>query len=157
MRRPVFRGGPGSSRAAAGDCCNEATLMPASAREDRRPVLNRLDALSVGAFVLFALLLGVYWFHQVLRGDEYARLAENNKQRSVPITAPRGFIMDRNGAVLAENEPAFTLLLYRRDTKDLKASLLFVSQLLSRPFEDLQHRVERDRSYLDFVPVVLQE
>ena len=131
--------------------------MPATAREDRRPVLNRLDALSVGAFVLFALLLGVYWFHQVLRGGEYARLAENNKQRSVPITAPRGFIMDRNGAVLAENEPAFTLLLYRRDTKDLKASLLFVSRLLNRSFDDLNHRVERDRSYLDFVPVVLQE
>ncbi|MEO6326097.1 MAG: penicillin-binding protein 2 [Thermoanaerobaculia bacterium] len=131
--------------------------MPASAREDRRPVLNRLDALSVGALVFFALLLGIYWFHQVLRGGEYARLAENNKQRSVPITAPRGFIMDRHGAVLAENEPAFTLLLYRRDTKDLAASLLFVSQLLNRPVEDLKHRVERDRSYLDFVPVVLQE
>lgn len=131
--------------------------MPASAREDRRPVLNRLDALSVGAFIVFGLLLGVYWFHQVLRGGEYSRMAENNKQRSVPITAPRGFIMDRNGAVLAENEPAFTLLLYRRDTKDLASSLKFVAQLFNRSFDELKKRVDRDRSYFDFVPVVLQE
>ena len=75
----------------------------------------------------------------------------------MPVTAPRGFILDRNGVVLAENEPSFTLLLYRRETKDLDASLRFVADLFNRPFDELKRRVERDRSYYDFVPVVLQE
>src|SRR5438105_3717472 len=103
--------------------------MPASAREDRRPVLLRIDRLALGAWIVFAGVLGVYWVHQVLHGDEYAKQAENNRQRSVPITAPRGFILDKNGTVLAENEPAFTLLLYRRDTKDLDGSLRFLAGL----------------------------
>src|SRR5262245_55791761 len=103
--------------------------MSGTAREDRRPVLVRVDRLAIGAWIVFASLLGVYWNHQVLHGDEYTRQAENNRLRSVPITAPRGFILDRSGAVLAENEPAFALLLYRRDTKDLAASLRFLASL----------------------------
>jgi penicillin-binding protein 2 len=131
--------------------------MPASAREDRRPLLRRIDRLAVAAFTLLAVLLGVYWFHQVLRGDDYARQAENNRQRSVPINASRGFILDRNGRVLAENEPSFTLLLYRRETKDVDASLRFVSALLGRELEDLRHRADRSRTSYDFVPVVLDD
>jgi penicillin-binding protein 2 len=131
--------------------------VPASAREDRRPVLLRIDRIAASAWVLFALLMGVYWFHQVIHGDEYAKQAESNRQRSVPITAPRGFILDRSGTVLAENEPAFTLLLYRRDTKDLDGSLRFLSDLFGRSLEDLKKRVERDRAVYDFVPVVIQE
>jgi penicillin-binding protein 2 len=131
--------------------------MPASAREDRRPVLTRIDVALRIVWAVLGLLAGVYWVHQVLRGEEYERQAENNRLRKVPVTAPRGFILDRNGAVLAENEPSFTLLLYRRETKDLEASLRFVGELLNRPFDELRRRVERDRSYYDFVPVVLQE
>ncbi len=131
--------------------------MPASAREDRRPVLSRVDLAMRITWGLLGLLAGVYWVHQVLRGEEYERQAENNRLRKVPVTAPRGFILDRNGVVLAENEPSFTLLLYRRETKDLDASLRFVAELFNRPLDELKRRVERDRSYYDFVPVVLQE
>ena len=131
--------------------------MPSSAREDRRPLLRRIDRLAVGAFSLLALLLGIYWVHQVLRRDEYARQAENNRQRSVPISASRGFILDRNGKLLAENEPSFTLLLYKRETRDVEASLRFVAGLLDRPLEELQRRLERSRTSYDFVPVVLDD
>ncbi len=131
--------------------------MTTSAREDRRPVLGRIDLVMRGLWAVLGLLAGVYWVHQVLRGEDYERQAENNRMRKVPVTAPRGFILDRNGVVLAENEPSFTLLLYRRETKDLDASLRFVADLFNRPFDELKRRVERDRSYYDFVPVVLQE
>ncbi len=77
--------------------------MPASAREDRRPVLARIDGLGRAAWILLGVLVGVYWVQQVLRGEEFARQAENNRMRSVPVTAPRGFILDRKGVVLAEN------------------------------------------------------
>ncbi|KAA0252050.1 MAG: penicillin-binding protein 2 [Acidobacteria bacterium] len=131
--------------------------MPASAREDRRPVLFRIEALGAGAWAVFIGLLVVYWVHQVLRGDEYARQAENNRLRSVPIVAPRGFILDRNGTPLAENEPSFSLLLYRRETKDLDASLRFAAGLLGREADELRRRVERDRAAYDFVPIVLED
>ena len=132
-------------------------MSSASAREDRRPLLVRIDRIAVGAWILLAILAGVYWIHQILRGEEYARQAEDNRLRSVPVTAPRGFILDRSGTVLAENEPAFTLLLYRKETKDLDRSIRFVAGLLDRSFEELKRRAERDRSSYDFVPVVLED
>ncbi|MFI5181384.1 MAG: penicillin-binding protein 2 [Thermoanaerobaculia bacterium] len=128
-----------------------------NAREDRRPLLVRIDRATAAAWAVLAVLVGVYWFHQILRGEEYARQAEDNRLRSVPVTAPRGFILDRNGTVLAENEPAFTLLLYRKETKDLDRSLRFVADLLDRSFDELKRRAERDRSSYDFVPVVLED
>lgn len=131
--------------------------MPASAREDRRPLLHRIDVLSAAVWSVFILLVLVYWVHQVLRGDEFERMAANNRERSVPITAPRGFILDRNGHVLAENEPSFALLLYRRETRDLGASLAFVAGLLNRPLEELTRRVERAPRATTFIPVVLEE
>ncbi len=132
-------------------------MTNASAREDRRPLLVRIDRAAAAAWTVLAVLVGVYWFHQILRGEDYARQAEDNRLRSVPVTAPRGFILDRNGTVLAENEPAFTLLLYRKETKDLDRSLRFVADLLDRSFDELKRRAERDRSSYDFVPVVLED
>jgi penicillin-binding protein 2 len=132
-------------------------MTTSSAREDRRPLLVRIDRATAAAWTVLAVLVGVYWFHQILRGEEYARQAEDNRLRSVPVTAPRGFILDRNGTVLAENEPAFTLLLYRKETKDLDRSLWFVADLLDRSFDELKRRAERDRSSYDFVPVVLED
>ena len=131
--------------------------MTESAREDRRPVLVRLGRVAIGAWVVFLSLFGVYWVEQILRGDEFARQAENNRERSVPVTAPRGLILDRNGAAMAENEPSFALLLYRRETRDLDGSLQYVAALLGRSREDLLKKVERDRTNYDFVPVLLEE
>ena len=132
-------------------------MTTASAREDRRPLLARIDAMAVLVSIVLVTLVGVYWVQQAIRGGDDARQAENNRQRSVPITAPRGLILDRNGVVLAENEPSFSLLLYRRETRDLEGSLAFAARLLGRPVEELRRQLDRGRTYYDFVPVVLED
>lgn len=45
---------------------------------------------------------------QLVRGEVYAVLAEQQRLRPVPVPAPRGRILDRNGLPLATNRPAFT-------------------------------------------------
>ncbi len=131
--------------------------MALSAREDRRPLLARIDGMAAGAWGVFILILSVYWVQQVVKGDDFHRQAENNRQRSVPVTAPRGFILDRNGVPLAENEPSFSLLLYRRDARDLGATLDFVARVLERPVEELRRRAARPLGGRDYLPSVLEE
>jgi penicillin-binding protein 2 len=131
--------------------------MDLSAREDRRPLLVRIDFLAAISWGAFILILAVYWVHQVLRGEDFHRQAENNRQRSIPITAPRGFILDRNGVPLAENEPSFSLLLYRREARDVEASIGFVSSVLAVPIEDLRRRLSRVPDGRDYLPVILEE
>lgn len=131
--------------------------MASSAREDRRPVLARVNALSTGAWAVFVLVLAFYWFLQVLRNDEFRELSENNRQRSVPISSPRGAILDRNGTPMAANEISFSLLLYRKETKSLEKSLEAAASLLGQPIEEMHRAVDRARGHYDFLPVVLQE
>ena len=58
--------------------------MPASAREDRRPVLSRIDLVARGSWVLIGLLAGVYWVHQVVRGEAYERQARTTACAACP-------------------------------------------------------------------------
>jgi penicillin-binding protein 2 len=52
-------------------------------------------------FLAFGGLLARLWFLQVVKGDEMLALAAQNRIRQVPLTAPRGLILDRNSKVLA--------------------------------------------------------
>jgi penicillin-binding protein 2 len=69
---------------------------------------------------LLVLLGGLWWVQIVSRRDYQANL-ETQSFRSVRIPAVRGKILDRNGAVLAENQPAYSINLYLEE--------------LSKPFE----------------------
>jgi len=65
-------------------------------------------ALFLGAVLVSFIFLGIRLFHlQVVKGDYYRNLSSSNHIRVVARPAPRGRILDRNGVVLADNEPAF--------------------------------------------------
>jgi cell division protein FtsI/penicillin-binding protein 2 len=58
-------------------------------------------------------LIGTAELSAGLRHDYYAELSQGNRVRLDPIPASRGLILDRNGVVLADNEPAYQLELIR--------------------------------------------
>lgn len=66
----------------------------------------RLVVFGVITIIVFGVLLSRLWFLQVLSGQEYALLAENNRARLVSVEAPRGIIYDRAGRVLVDNRPS---------------------------------------------------
>src|SRR5579871_1670756 len=82
---------------------------------------------TIGAVVVIALLvitlLARLSYLQVLRHDYYTELSQGNRVRLDPIPASRGLIMDRNGNVLANNEPAYQLELIREQVPDLNDTL----------------------------------
>ncbi len=72
---------------------------------DRRLVATRLIVLAC-FLILFAVLIN----NQIFAGSYYRLLADGNRTRSIPIHAPRGIIMDRNGTSLTVNLPSFRLI-----------------------------------------------
>src|SRR6476620_1827227 len=76
-------------------------------------ILVMLGALSVRLYVL-----------QVVRGNKYAEIAENQRRRRLPIPAPRGVIFDREGRVLVDSRPIYNVILSREDVKDKDPSAL---------------------------------
>ena len=72
-------------------------------REHRENLVSRVPLLQVAFVALLVLIAGGYWFVQVVRGDYYRVLADNNRLRKLPIRAPRGLIYDRQGRLLVRN------------------------------------------------------
>jgi penicillin-binding protein 2 len=68
-------------------------------------VAVRAAAFGVVAAVLFGILLFRLWALQVLHSDDYVAQAVENDMRSIPVQAPRGRILDRDGVVLVGNAP----------------------------------------------------
>ena len=126
-------------------------------REDRQELLRRVEIARVAVGAVLSLLAVAYWSIQIVRGDYYFSLSENNRIRAVKITAPRGYVLDRLGVPLVENEPAYTLHLYRREAKDLDASVAFIVDLLGLNPEAVRSRVERGRREPEFVPIPIAE
>src|SRR5829696_5537536 len=76
-------------------------------------VVLLLGALSVRLYVL-----------QVVRGERYAEIAENQRRRRLPIPAPRGVIFDREGRVIVDSTPIYNVILSREDVKGKDLSSL---------------------------------
>ena len=68
-----------------------------------------------GIFLSLAVLVGGFYFFQILHGDKYVRLAYNNRLRLIRVSAPRGEIFDRHGVPLAVNETTFNIMGYPLD------------------------------------------
>lgn len=70
---------------------------------------------------MVVLLLGVLsvrlYVLQVVRGERYAEIAENQRRRRLPIPAPRGLILDREGRVLVASRPIYNVIMSREDVK----------------------------------------
>ena len=95
---------------------------------------------------------------QVVRHDYYAELSQGNRVRIEPMPPNRGLILDRHGAVLAENLPAYQLELTSEQTPDVDAVLaeLAALQLVEPDDIDRLKRLIRSRRSFEGVPIRLQ-
>ncbi len=86
-------------------------------------------ARAVVALVLAALGLG-FFRAQVLRSNEYAMQVDGQRLREVPLAAPRGIIYDRNGEIVAENLPGYTVSLLSPTVDSLNSALDALSKVI---------------------------
>src|SRR5262245_20392671 len=73
----------------------------------------------VGLLILSGLLalLGGLWWTQIVSSRDYQANLEMQSFRTVRIPAVRGKILDRNGAVLAENRPSYNVSLFLEELR----------------------------------------
>ena len=81
-----------------------SAIEPVDRAAGRVPVSPQL-ALRVAiigglAMALFAMIFFRLWYLQVLSGEQYVQQANANRARDLPIAAPRGEILDREGQTL---------------------------------------------------------
>ena len=94
------------------------------------------------------------WYIQVIRGEDYERLATGNRIRRATIPAPRGTIFDRGGNILADNRPGFEAAVSLSEVSDKKKLVARLSEVLEIEPERIQARLNRFRQK-SFEPVRL--
>lgn len=83
----------------------------------------RLRGFEYLVLAIFIVLGFRFYVLQVARHEDYKARAENNRIRDIPILAPRGAILDRNGVVLVDNTPAFNVVVFPEDITDREETI----------------------------------
>lgn len=108
----------------------------------------------LSTLVLFVRL----WYLQVIRGDYYYDLAENNHIRTIKIQPPRGVIYDRKGRPIVENVLVFDISIIPEDTSDLTSVLKKLAPLINIDPADAMAAIEDAAPIrLKYEPVKIKE
>src|SRR5512145_2158691 len=91
---------------------------------------RRLVVLRVGLMLVVGFLALRLWHLQIREGPYYRDLSENNRTRAVILEPARGLIYDRNGVLLANNVPSFSLYVTLEDVKDRQGLVSTLARLL---------------------------
>ncbi|HEU0299912.1 MAG TPA: penicillin-binding transpeptidase domain-containing protein, partial [Longimicrobium sp.] len=101
-----------------------------------------LGAIFAVTFII-AVLLTAFFHTQVMAGEQYAQRSEENRLRGIPIPAPRGTILDRNGEVVATSITAYSIAVLPGDSALVRNTLNDLAPFLGLAGENLEELMER--------------
>jgi penicillin-binding protein 2 len=125
-------------------------------RNDNRLPQGRLAVASYIIVGMIGVLLLGFWKLQVIDADKYSSMAERNRVRYIPVIAPRGRMLDRDGRVLVDNRPAFSVLLLRDEPALVEKYLPGISDGLGIPLDDLRDQLANTKNLPKFQPIIIK-
>jgi penicillin-binding protein 2 len=131
-------------------------MLPIPFRTEVDPQMrSRVNLLITLVSVVFLFLIGRLLFLQVIEGDRYTYLSENNRIRIKKIPGARGMVFDRNGSLLVDNRPSFDLLFVPEDADDPETTLRELARVLGRDQGDFRNLVRENKLRPAFGEIVL--
>lgn len=132
--------------------------------QDAESILKKRETSALRWFLIFSLiavglLIGKSAHLQIVQNSIYENLAQGNRNRLIPLSAPRGIIYDRFGVPLVKNVPSFDAVIVPIDLpkqpSDRDPVLQQASGILNMPVSQISDVVSKvDRS--SFQPVLLK-
>ena len=103
---------------------------------------RRLRTFQIVAMALLIVLVGRLWQLQVMRGDYFKSRSTANRIAVVPVSAPRGLMVDRNGEVLVTSRMAHTVSAMPQEFQDRQSEVELLSRLLGMTSEEIEARLK---------------
>ncbi len=112
----------------------------------------------VAGILLLMLSLGIagrLFYLQIISHEHFTTLSKNNRIRIEPIPPGRGLIYDRNGVLLAENLPSFTLELIPEQIKDIPATISELKKIIQINPADEQRflKSKKNKRRFESIPI----
>ncbi len=122
--------------------------------EDKLFLRRAFIAVCLVAVIFGVLLLNMYQL-QIVSFEDYQTRADGNRIKVVPIAPNRGLIYDRNGVLLAENRPSFSLRMVKEQIREIDDTVAELSELLVINDEQLQEIRDSIKNARRFQPVTI--
>lgn len=132
-------------------------LTPKDTAKSVRKISRRAVVLG-GLQLTFAGALGLRMQHlQIDQADEFRLLAEENRINIRLLPPARGQIFDRNGVVLAANEPSYRITMVKEDAGDVTTVISRLSALVELDEDELNRALTEMERSAPFLPVTVAE
>lgn len=123
---------------------------------ESRLVSNRLIFAGLLSLVLFGIIIFRLVMLQIVEFEHFDSLSNRNRVDIEPLPPQRGLIYDRNGVLLAENIPTFSLELIPEKVQNLDETIAELAELLSLTAEDIDAFNERRKRHRAFEEIVVR-
>lgn len=124
-------------------------------RDDAKFAAGKIAFVQYVALAIFLFLISGFWDLQVQNPALYSERAERNHIKSIPVLAPRGKILDRDGRVIVDNQSSFSLILSRENLK--QEHLKPIAEGLNLDYQELLNRLHKFRKRPTYEPIVIKE
>lgn len=128
---------------------------PSLLRDDPKFAAGKIAIFQYFTVAVFLFLISGFWDLQVQSSEVYTEAADKNRIKALPILAPRGKILDRDGRVIVDNHSTFSLILSRENLRPEHVKP--ISDGLNINYDDLSDRLRRFRRRPTYEPIVIKE
>ena len=127
--------------------------------KDARLVRNRVVVGASAVMLLVCVLIARLYYLQIIQYDYHSTLSENNRVHVQPIPPTRGLIYDRNGVIIADNRPSFSLTMTRERAGQWQEVLDTIIEVLELTPDDralFEKRMKQGRRPFEPVPILFE-
>jgi penicillin-binding protein 2 len=124
-------------------------------RDDPKFAAARIAVFQYATVAIFLFLISGFWDLQVRNPEIYSELAERNRIKSLPIIAPRGKILDRDGRVIVDNHRSWSAILSRESLKP--EHLKPIAEGLHLDYDDLRQQLKRYQGRPKYEPIIVKQ
>jgi len=127
--------------------------------KDARLVRNRVVVGAIAVVLLVCVLIARLYYLQIIQYDYHSTLSENNRVHVQPIPPTRGLIFDRNGVIVADNRPSFSLSMTRERAGNWQQVLDTIVEVLELTEDDralFEKRMRQGRRPFEPVPILFE-
>jgi penicillin-binding protein 2 len=125
-------------------------------RNEKKLFQQRLFSAVLVILILAVLLVARLFYLQVIKHGHYAQLAKQNSVDMIPVAPRRGLIYDRNGVLLAENVPVYSLMVTPDEVKNMPETLEKLEKIIPMTPGELESFQKAIKQHRLFTPIPLK-
>jgi penicillin-binding protein 2 len=129
--------------------------MPPNLRDEPGFASAKMAGFQYVSVAIFLFLISGFWQLQIKSPGIYSEQAEHNRVRIIPVTAPRGRILDRDGRVIVDNQSSWGAVLSRENLK--MDHLHEIADGLHLDYDDLVAKVSRYMRRSKYEPIDIKD